>query len=85
MTYNMLRKLGRAGCSLCYECFADALGDIINRCQADNLHVGKQAKPLLNVEQQIHELRIKRARAIELEKYEEAGLLTDELKRLGSR
>lgn len=41
ITYDDFRKIGRLGCSQCYETFKDSLNALLKRVHGSNYHVGK--------------------------------------------
>lgn len=82
LTLAQLRKTGRLGCKNCYEVFDEEIKAIVNVCQSSDLHIGKRPQKR-GFDEHIKELKLKRAKAIELEQYEVAGEITKQLKDLG--
>jgi len=81
------RKTGKLGCSQCYIAFKRELGVILKNIQWSMEHTGKLPKKNsanLILKKQIQTLRQDLAHAIELEEYEEAARLRDEIKALES-
>jgi len=88
-----IAKSGRLGCPECYDTFKEELRPMIHRCQnGATHHVGKRPsnyeqlieakQQKLNVEEQIQTLRLKMAKAVEVENYEVAGVLKKKIEEL---
>ena len=90
MTLNDFVKNGKFGCADCYKHFEDELLPILMVHQnAHDHHVGKvpknwKAKQYEDPEEKRKLLLLRKAKAIELEKYEEAARIVEELKSLDS-
>ena len=85
LTYQNFRKIGRLGCSECYEAFKKQIGPILKRIHGQDRHIGKvplksgKTRDDVNV---LQELRMKMEKAIQFEEFEEAARLRDEIKKL---
>ncbi len=85
LTYGEFARIGRLGCSDCYETFSERLDSILRRMQGSVTHVGKVPKRAgahLALRRQISELRRELEAAIEREAYEEAAELRDRIRQL---
>ena len=85
LTYEDFRKIGRLGCSECYNAFKKYLIPLLKRIHGSNKHGGKfpagSVKPLKE-KSESDDLRVKLQKAIEKEEFEEAAKLRDQLKEL---
>lgn len=96
-TYDDFTKVGKFGCSHCYETFSEQLEDILKRVHGSNRHVGKQLvqskntgdiskesnKPNIKKKtDKIQDLQKKLKQAIGEENYEEAARIRDEIRGL---
>lgn len=85
MRFSEFRRIGKVGCSECYKVFADALYPTIKQIHGNTQHNGKIPDGLcekLTKENRLKNLKSCLAKAIELEKYEDAAHLRDEIKAL---
>jgi len=81
--YNDFKKSGRLGCGDCYKSFKNQLLPIIKRVQGGAAHSGKVTKRTesdMRMHKRIDQLKTKLKRAIELEAYEEAAGIRDEIR-----
>ncbi len=85
LSYEEFRKRGRLGCAHCYVTFRKHLLPLLKKIHSSIRHAGKVPlgldKKAAN-ELDIKELRKLLDRAIQLEEYEEAAKLRDEIKKL---
>jgi protein arginine kinase activator len=82
--YNEFKKFGRLGCGDCYKSFRNQLLPLIKRVQGGTVHSGKVSKRAgsdVRAQKRLDQLKLKLKRAIELEDYEEAAGLRDEIRR----
>ena len=83
-TYKDFRATGRLGCARCYSAFEPQLRDLLQRVHGATRHTGRQYGPpapdLLQRASTVLELREQLRRAIELEQFEQAAKLRDQLK-----
>ena len=85
MRFFEFRRIGKVGCSECYSVFADSLYPTVKQIHGNILHNGKIPEGLsekLTKENRLKTLKTRLAKAIELEKYEDAAHLRDEIKSL---
>lgn len=85
LTYSDFKKLGKLGCGQCYETFKSYLVPLFKRIHGSEIHVGKMPgkkgrHPKLK-KIDIEELKRHLKRAVELEEFEEAARLRDEIKK----
>lgn len=95
ITWDRLRQDGRAGCSQCYEAFADQLHEVMKRVQHAPAHHGKKPRAAEKRRNRLEHLRARRDHRLEMlnrrleeavraEKYEEAAKLRDQIKMVAS-
>ena len=85
LTYQEFRKIGKFGCSTCYETFGQLIKPILKKIQGNSYHAGKipvRSKKTIRARQIIDELQIALQKAIAEEEYEKAAGIRDEIKRL---
>ena len=85
LTYQNFRKIGRLGCSECYEAFKKQMGPILKRIHGSERHVGKVPLKSGKVQDEanvLRELRMRMEKAIQFEEFEEAARLRDEIKKM---
>ncbi|MBM3250010.1 MAG: hypothetical protein FJZ09_04100 [Candidatus Omnitrophica bacterium] len=83
LTYADFRKIGRLGCSDCYTAFKKYLAPLLKRIHGSSQHFGKSPARVTRVIRKkvdLQELRMKLARAIEMEAFEEAAKLRDQIR-----
>jgi len=85
LTIDEFNVNGRFGCAACYTHFTEKMEKLVFPCHAANCHVGKFPKKQLEVfwnstpEEKIKLLKIRLAKAVELEEYEKAAEIKVEL------
>jgi len=86
MTYQQFARIGKFGCSSCYQAFADRLNPLLRKVHSGNTtHEGKIPK---RVESDIHQrmkvrdLKLKLQQAIMDEAFEKAAQYRDQIKEL---
>lgn len=86
LVYAEFKKIGRLGCSECYNAFKKYLVPLLKRIHGSTQHFGKSPlKEAKNVIKKTHDLvtlRDKLQRAVETEAFEEAAKLRDQIKEL---
>ena len=85
MTYEDFRKVGRLGCSECYATFKRSLTNLLKRIHGSTHHVGKTPVRLVKPSKgksELHDLKKRLERAIDLEEFEEAARLRDQVREL---
>ncbi|UCB56820.1 MAG: UvrB/UvrC motif-containing protein [Candidatus Omnitrophota bacterium] len=90
LTYEDFRRIGRLGCSECYEAFKDSLSVLLKRIHGSTQHLGRspaKAKTETPVEKksEVSILRMRLQRAIEMEEFEEAARLRDKIRALEAK
>ena len=89
LTYNDFKKIGKLGCGQCYETFKMYLVPLLKRIHGFDAHVGKmpggKGKAAKTKKVNIEDLKRRLQRAIELEEFEEAAQLRDEIKKYDKR
>ena len=85
LSYADFKKIGRVGCSECYVSFKKFLGPLLKRIHGSNYHTGKSPARLTRVVKKkadLEELRVKLQKAIEMEAFEEAARIRDQIRDL---
>ena len=85
MTYEEFAKTGRLGCASCYQGLSKILLPLIKRVQRSTHHVGKQPARLSTPEKAAYDLRLLQERlrkSVELEAFEDAARIRDEIKEI---
>ena len=85
--YEDFKKKGRLGCGKCYETFRELLLPLLKKIHSATTHAGKipaglDKKTSTFNQLKIGELHQSLSRAIQLEEYEEAAKLRDQIKEL---
>lgn len=83
MSYEEFKKIGRLGCSHCYDAFAPQLERLLKRIHGDNLHRGKESLQAAQSTPAIDELarlREELTQAVAEEAFEEAAQLRDRIR-----
>jgi len=84
MSYDEFRKFGRLGCSQCYESFKMHLGTLLKKVHGSNHHLGKTPTKIPQSEKKIiedlQELKIQLAQAIQVEDFEKAAKIRDNIR-----
>lgn len=85
LTYAQFSKSGRFGCEDCYRYFAPRLGPIFRRIHGNMEHSGKVPKRTggaIRIKKEISELKRQLQQKIELEEFEQAAAIRDQIKDL---
>lgn len=89
LSYQDFRRVGRLGCSECYEAFKESLGILLKRIHGSTQHLGScPSGPVMTAVQKKSELELLRVRlqkAIETEAFEEAARLRDRIRVLETK
>jgi len=83
LTFEEFRKTTRLGCPHCYEAFAAQLPSLLRRIHGGERHVGKVYLPpdpsVSETDKRVEGLRRRLERAIQVEDFERAANLRDEI------
>ncbi|MFL6560242.1 MAG: UvrB/UvrC motif-containing protein, partial [Bacillus sp. (in: firmicutes)] len=86
MTFPQFLKVGRFGCSHCYEAFKEQLIPVLRRLHSGNwTHNGKIPKRIgggIHLRKQIEELKSNLKDSIQNEEFEKAAEIRDEIRKL---
>lgn len=85
LRFQEFKAKGRLGCGACYSSFHQQLAPLIKKIHGSIRHVGKSPAHIkggLLFDVELRELRLRLERAIQLEEYEEAARLRDEIRKL---
>lgn len=88
MTYQNFRKLGRLGCSECYEAFKKELSPLLKRIHGSDRHVGKvplRGGKTIRDTRTLQDLKMQLEKAIQMEEFEEAAKLRDKIRELENK
>lgn len=88
LMYQNFRKLGRLGCSECYEAFKKELGPLLKRIHGSDRHVGKvplKGGKTIRDTRTLQDLKMQLEKAIQMEEFEEAAKLRDRIKELENK
>ncbi|MFH1046325.1 MAG: UvrB/UvrC motif-containing protein [Candidatus Omnitrophota bacterium] len=91
LTYEDFRRVGRLGCSECYQAFQESLSVLLKRIHGSTQHLGRtperKAQPPAEEKKQSESevLRAKLQRAIKMEEFEEAAQLRDKIRTLEAK
>lgn len=88
LAFKDFKKIGRLGCSECYTSFRRYLGPLLKRIHGANKHIGKSPSKItgdLKERIGLEDLRNKLQEAIEVEQFEEAAKLRDQIKELETK
>ncbi|MBT9137539.1 MAG: Protein-arginine kinase activator protein [Syntrophomonadaceae bacterium] len=83
--HSNFQKLGRLGCSECYQTFKEQITPLLKRVHGSSQHVGNVPsahKGIINVRKDLSRLRQELKTAISEEKFEEAARLRDKIKEI---
>lgn len=83
-TYTDFKKIGRLGCSDCYSTFKKYLVPLLKRIHGSGFHYGKSpvkiTKPVKKKIDLLSSLRYQLQKAIEMEEFEEAARIRDQIR-----
>ena len=86
LSFTQFLKLGKFGCSQCYDSFKEQLPPIVKRLHSGNtIHPGKvpaRVGGTIHVKRKITELRVTLRELIEKEEFEQAAKLRDQIRSL---
>lgn len=84
-TYYDFQKTGRLGCGECYKAFEPQVRQALSKVQKGTNHTGKipsKSSTEILKKRKLSELKVKLAKAVETEDYEQAAKLHKEIKGL---
>ncbi|KNY27473.1 UvrB/UvrC motif-containing protein [Pseudobacteroides cellulosolvens] len=85
MSYEEFQKVGKFGCSKCYEMYGDGIKPLLKRLHGSVEHHGKAPKLMSeshSISNEIDKLKAQLQQAIEKEEYEKAAEIRDKIKSL---
>lgn len=85
LNFQNFKKIGRLGCSQCYETFSDQLDKLLKRIHGSKQHLGKTLHKKSKKTQRMTKIQVLRSlleNAVQNEKYEEAAKIRDQIKEL---
>lgn len=85
LSYADFKKIGRLGCGECYSAFKKYLAPLLRRIHGSAVHYGKSPLKVVKVAKKkidLEDLRANLRKAIEMEAFEEAARLRDQIKEL---
>ncbi|MCG2710725.1 MAG: UvrB/UvrC motif-containing protein [Candidatus Omnitrophica bacterium] len=85
MTYEDFRKIGRLGCSQCYEIFKESLEPLLKKVHGSLQHLGKGPErddAGFQAKKKLQNLHLKLQKAIQNEAFEEAANIRDKIKKM---
>ena len=88
LTYEDFSRTGRLGCAECYQCFSKPLMALVKRVQKGNQHVGKRPgkiSPEARSHIDLRDLEERLQKSIQLEEFEEAARIRDQIKQLETK
>ena len=85
-SFSDIAETGKVGCAKCYECFSEELLPYLKRIHGSVQHNGKIAGHtelvVTDTADTVGELKAKLAKLVAAERYEEAAVIRDEIKRM---
>ncbi|MBU3759358.1 MAG: excinuclease ABC subunit B [Candidatus Omnitrophica bacterium] len=88
LSFEEFAKTGRLGCPACYKALSRVLLPLIKRVQRSSHHAGKKPAHLAVSEKAAYDLRLLQERlrkSVEMEAFEDAAKLRDEIKKFESK
>jgi len=85
MKYEDFRKLGRLGCSQCYDTFKESLEPLLKKIHGSSQHLGKgpmRDDEGFKTKKELQDLYLKLRKAIQTEAFEEAAKIRDRIKKI---
>ncbi|MFH1593673.1 MAG: UvrB/UvrC motif-containing protein [Candidatus Omnitrophota bacterium] len=84
-TFQNFRKMGRLGCTKCYDVFKDQLNPLLRKIHGSESHIGKVPRKNGEVRDKtalVADLKARLDSAIKKEEFEEAARLRDQIRAL---
>ncbi|MDF2724560.1 MAG: hypothetical protein K0Q59_4235 [Paenibacillus sp.] len=88
LSYGQFSKIGRFGCSSCYQHFGEKLDPLFKRVHGNNVHVGKVPKRtggLIQYKREIDKLKQEMQMSISREEFEQAARIRDQIRELETK
>ncbi|ABS20449.1 UvrB/UvrC motif-containing protein [Bacillus cytotoxicus] len=86
MTYEQFAKVGRLGCSSCYETFKDQIKPMLKRLHGGHTnHSGKVPKRIggnIHLKKELDELKLTLKQHVQREEFEQAAQIRDQIRNL---
>jgi protein arginine kinase activator len=85
LSYAQFSKIGRFGCSSCYQSFTDRLDPLLRRVHGNTVHVGKVPRRSgsdIQAKREIDRLKKELKECIEQEEFETAASIRDQIRQL---
>ncbi|PGL67740.1 UvrB/UvrC motif-containing protein [Bacillus sp. AFS055030] len=86
MTFQKFTKIGRLGCSTCYETFMDQMKPIVKRIHSGNVsHTGKIPQKIngaISLKRKLQDLKSQMKTLIDNEEFEQAIKIRDEIREI---
>jgi protein arginine kinase activator len=85
MSYTQFSKMGRFGCTSCYNYFSDRLDPLLRRIHGNTAHVGKvpqRSGSDIQMKREIEQLKKELQFCIEEEEFEKAASVRDQISKL---
>lgn len=85
LSYAQFSKIGRFGCSSCYQSFADRLDPLLRRVHGNTMHVGKVPRRSgsdIQAKREVDRLKKELKACIEQEEFETAASIRDQIRQL---
>ena len=85
LTFEEFGKTGRLGCADCYQSLKKVLFPLVKRVQRTTAHIGKKPSKVSNEVRQgidLRDLEDRLQKSIQLEEFEEAARIRDEMRKL---
>jgi len=84
-TFQDFRKMGRLGCSVCYDTFKAQLSPLLKKIHGSNAHIGKmpvKKETVRNAPAFLSDLKAKLEASVKAEEFEQAARLRDQIRAL---
>ncbi|SHF09062.1 protein arginine kinase activator [Seinonella peptonophila] len=88
LTYQQFSKVGRFGCSDCYDTFKEYLDPMFRRMHGHTIHRGKvpvRTEGKLKMRRELDELKQEMVRLVQNEEFERAAQVRDQIRQIEER
>lgn len=85
LTFQDFSRVGRLGCSRCYEQFGERLEPVLRRVHGSTQHAGKvpaRSGDSIKLRRNLEDLRHRLSQAVKAEEFEKAAALRDQIRTL---